>query len=263
MPFSIATWNVNSIRARQERLLAWLTLRQPDVLCLQETKVQDDDFPRAELAAAGYQSVVFGQKTYNGVAILARTAPEDVGRGFGDDIEDPQSRFIVATVGPAGGRVRVASAYVPNGSEVGSDKFAYKLAWLARWRAWLDKQQGDAGPPLLLCGDFNIAPEDRDVFDPVVMAGQIHAHPDERAALTRIRDAGFVDLFRRLNPDLTAFSWWDYRQLRFPRNQGLRIDHVYGAPELVGRCRSVVIDRDERKGKLPSDHAPVIATFDT
>jgi exodeoxyribonuclease-3 len=265
----IATWNVNSIRARLDRLLAWLDTRRPDVVCLQETKVADDDFPIAELRQAGYAAEIFGQRTYNGVAILTRTPPagvvrglDDLVRGFGDSADDPQCRFMVATVVTNGEPLRVASVYVPNGGAVGTDKFAYKLEWLRRWSSWLEATAA-SGPPLLLCGDFNIAPEDRDVCDPVAWAGQVLCHPDERAALAAIRACapGFDDLFRRLNPDLNAFSWWDYRQLAFPRNQGLRIDHIYGSPPLAARCRGVIIDRETRKGKLPSDHAPVIAEF--
>jgi exodeoxyribonuclease-3 len=263
MSLKLATWNVNSIRARLERVLGWLDTRRPDVVCFQETKIVDDDFPMAELNAVGYRTVTFGQKTYNGVAILTRDSitATDVVRGFGDGVEDPQCRFIAATIGTAIGPIRVASIYVPNGAAVGTDKFVYKLQWLARWKSWLQANV-NAGPPLLLCGDFNIAPEDIDVCDPAAWAGQVLCTPDERAALTEIRACGFDDFFRRLNPELSAFSWWDYRQLSFPRNQGLRIDHIYGAPVLLERCRSVVIDRDMRKGKLPSDHAPVIADMD-
>ncbi len=257
----IATWNVNSIRARLERLLAWLESRRPDVVCLQETKVTDDDFPIAELRQAGYAAAIHGQRTYNGVAILSREPPVDVVRGFADGVEDSQSRFIVATAFTPAGPVRLASVYVPNGGSVGTDKFAYKLNWLARWKTWLDAHNA-ADAPLLLCGDFNIAPEDRDVHDPVAWEGQVLCHPDERAALAGIRDCGFQDLFRRLNPDLNAFSWWDYRQLAFPKNRGLRIDHIYGTQSLAERCRGVSIDREARKGKLPSDHAPVIAEIE-
>ena len=261
MKITLATWNVNSIRARLERLVTWLNARRPDVVCLQETKVSDDDFPTAELREAGYAAAIFGQRTYNGVAILAREMPTDVARGFHDDTEDSQSRFMVATAATPAGPVRVASTYVPNGGEVGTAKFVYKLEWMRRWKVWLQTYVS-TGVPLFLCGDFNVAPEGRDVHDPVAWAGQVLCHPDERAALAAIRACGFEDLFRRLNPDLTAFSWWDYRQLAFPRNHGLRIDHIYAPASMADRCRSVVIDRDVRKGKLPSDHAPVIAEFE-
>ena len=201
---------------------------------------------------------MFGQRTYNGVAILAREAPDDVVRGFGDGVEDSHCRFVVARVSSPRGPMRVASVYVPNGGAVGTDKFAYKLAWLRRWRDWLATHAGD-GLPLYLCGDFNIAPEDRDVHDPIAWKDQVLCHPDERAALAEIRALGYEDTFRRLNPDLDAYSWWDYRQLAFPRNQGLRIDHIYGPIAVADWCRGVTIDREQRKGKLPSDHAPVIA----
>ena len=261
-PIAIATWNVNSIRARLERLLAWLDTRRPDVVCLQETKVADDDFPVAELQAAGYAAAIFGQRTYNGVAILSRLgAPTDIVRGFGDEVVDPQSRFMVATADTPVGPVRVATVYVPNGGAVGTDKFSYKLEWMRRWKAWLEAR-ATGGLPLVVCGDFNVAPEDRDVHNPVAWSGQVLCHPDERAALAAIRGCGFEDLFRRLNPDLTAFSWWDYRQLAFPHNHGLRIDHIYAPASIAARCRSVIIDRDARKGKLPSDHAPVIARLE-
>jgi len=257
----IATWNVNSIRARLERLLPWLSVQAPDVVCLQETKVTDADFPRAEIQALGYEVEVFGQRTYNGVAILTRSPATDVQRGFGDGVEDPQSRFIVATVATIKGPVRIASVYVPNGGSIDSEKFAYKLDWLRRCKTWLDSNR-EQGGPLLLCGDFNIAPEDRDVHDPALWAGQVLCHPDERAALAAIRDLGFVDLFRRLQPESQAFSWWDYRQLAFPKNLGLRIDHIYGPESLLALCKNISIDRDTRKGKQPSDHAPVIADLD-
>ena len=266
---TVATWNVNSIRARLERLLVWLESRRPDVVCLQETKVADADFPTAELRQAGYAGEIFGQRTYNGVAILTRVSTtgsavglSDVVRGFGDGGDDSQCRFLMATLATATGPLRVASVYVPNGGAVGTDKFVYKLEWLRRWRSWL-QTHASSGPPLLLCGDFNIAPEDVDVYDPVAWQGQVLCHPDERAALAAIREcgSGFDDLFRRFNPQSTAFSWWDYRQLCFPKNKGLRIDHIYASAPLVELCRAVSIDRETRKGKLPSDHAPVLAEF--
>jgi len=261
MLFSVASWNVNSIRARLARLLAWLDARQPDVVCLQETKVADEDFPFEELRQAGYVATTFGQRTYNGVAILMRAAPLEIVRGFDDGVPDTQSRFVVAGFGTAVGPLRVASVYAPNGSAVGTDKFAYKLEWYARLSRWLGTH-GASGPPLLLCGDFNVAPEDRDVHDPLAWSGQVLCSADERAALGRVRACGYEDLFRRLNPELVAFSWWDYRQLSFPRNQGLRIDHIFCPPVFAARCRSVVIERDMRKGKQPSDHAPVVAELD-
>jgi exodeoxyribonuclease-3 len=252
----VATWNVNSIRARLDRLVVWLDAHRPDVACLQETKVEDGAFPVAELAERGWVAAFFGQRTYNGVAIVARQAPTEVVRGFGDGVDDGQARFIMARV--AG--IRVASVYVPNGEAVGNAKFAYKLDWMRRWRRFLDAHTG-ADEPMAMCGDFNVAPADLDVHDPALWAGKIHCHPDERAALLEVRAFGLADLYRLKNPTDKQFSWWDYRQLAFPRNHGLRIDHIDATAALAARCLSVRIDRDARKGHEPSDHAPVIAEF--
>jgi exodeoxyribonuclease-3 len=253
----IATWNVNSIRKRLDRVTAWLAEHQPDVLCIQETKVEDPLFPRAELEAAGYQTLYHGQKTYNGVALLGREPLRNPIKGFGDGGDDGQARFLVAEVG----ELRVGSVYVPNGQAVGSEKFRYKLAWLARWRRWLSTH-GDPTAPLVLCGDFNVAPDDRDVHDPVAWKDQVLCHPDERAALAEICTWGLSDTFRLHNQDAGHYTWWDYRQLGFPKNLGLRIDFILCSAPLAARCRSVTIDRNARKGKEPSDHAPVIAEFE-
>jgi exodeoxyribonuclease-3 len=253
----LASWNVNSVRARYGRLVAWLAEQTPDVVCLQETKVEDDAFPTLELRALGYETVLFGQRTYNGVAILSRARLTNVMRGFGDGDGDAQSRFITASVHG----MRIASVYVPNGQAVGSEKFQYKLSWLQRCHAWL-MRTARPDEPVLLCGDFNVAPEDRDVHDPLAWKDQVLCHPDERAALARIRSFGLEDLFRRHHPEAGFYSWWDYRQLSFPKNRGLRIDHLFGTAAVAARCQDVVIDRDARKGKEPSDHAPVVATFD-
>ncbi len=252
----IASWNINSIRARQERLLAWLDAHKPDALCLQETKVTDDIFPHEALAEVGYQAVVHGQKTYNGVALLSREPATEVVRGFGDGLDDSQARFIGGTV--AG--VRVYSAYIPNGSSVGSDKYQYKLEWLARLRAFLDRQETPS-TPVALCGDWNVAPEDRDVHDPKLWEGELLCTEAERKALQRIVDWGFADTFRLHCQDEGKFSWWDYRMLGFPKNRGLRIDHIYASGPLRERCTEALIHRDERKGKGASDHAPVSASF--
>jgi len=208
----IATWNVNSIRARMERLRAWLAAQAPDVLCLQETKVEDNAFPASELESLGYHVATYGQKTYNGVAVLARQPLDDIVRGFGDGVEDAQARFLVARVSA----VRVGSLYVPNGQAVGTDKFAYKLAWLARWRGWL-AAHAEASQPLVLCGDINIAPEDRDVYDPQAWRDQVMCHPDERAALAEVRRWGLVDVFRQLHPEPGQYTWWDYASSASPR----------------------------------------------
>lgn len=248
----VVTWNVNSVKARKERLLSWLDRHAPDVLCLQELKTEEPGFPRAEVEAAGYHAAVLGQKTYNGVAVLTREEPSDVVAGFGDGGDESQARFVA--VSAAG--LRVASVYVPNGQEVGSDKWVYKLAWLGRLAAWVDRQP--QGTPLVLCGDFNVAPDDRDVANPAAWADTVLCHPDVRAAYGALTARGLADAFRLHHSEGGLYSWWDYRMLAFPKNDGLRIDHVLLAPGLASRCAGARIDRDERKGKLPSDHAPVV-----
>ena len=249
----IATWNVNSVKARKERLLAFLGRHRPDVVCLQELKTESPGYPFEELRAAGYESAVLGQKTYNGVAILSREPQSDVATGFGDGGDESQARLVTATVGG----LRIASAYIPNGKEVGSEKWPYKLEWLARLAAWASRQKG--GPPLVLCGDFHIAPEERDVANPGAWADSVLCHPDARSAWRTLLSAGLVDSFRLHHEEGGLYSWWDYRMLGFPKNDGLRIDHVLLAATLATRCTGAFIDRDERKGKLPSDHAPVFA----
>ena len=250
----LASWNINSVRARLERAVAWVKANEPDVLCLQETKVEDKDFPNQVFEDLGYRVEHYGQRTYNGVALLSRLPLTEVSRGFGDD--DPSARFIVAKV--AG--VRVASVYVPNGQSVGSEKFAYKLGWLKRLRQWLD-QHAVPAEPLALCGDYNIAPEDRDVHDPEAWEGQVLCHPDERAALAEVKAWGVQDVFRQQHPEAGLYSWWDYRMLGFPKNRGLRIDYMLCTAPLMPLCKDIRIDREARKGKLPSDHAPVVAQF--
>jgi exodeoxyribonuclease-3 len=249
----IATWNVNSIRAREGRLLRWLEARRPDVVCLQELKVTEDAFPALALRSLGYHAAIHGQRTYNGVAILSRSEPLDVERGFFDGGDDAQARLVAARVGS----VHVASVYVPNGAEVGSDKWAYKVEWLERLRAWLDRRfaRSDA---VALCGDFNVAPEARDVHDPVAWEPSVLFHPEARASLGHVLAWGLVDAFRLHNQGPGLYTWWDYRMLAFPRNQGLRIDHVFLSEPLAAKCTAAAIDRDERKGKQPSDHAPVV-----
>lgn len=252
----VATWNVNSIRAREERVLAWLAAARPDVVCLQELKVVDEKFPRAAVEALGYHVETHGQPTYNGVAILSRTPLADVERGFHDGEDDAQARFIAATTAA----VRVLCAYVPNGEAPDSPKFVYKLRWLARLEAYLGRRL-DPAAPALLCGDFNVAPADIDVHDPAAWAGHVLCTDDERAALARVLGDRLIDVVRRVHPDRQLFSWWDYRQLAFPKNRGLRIDHIVATPPLVERLDDAGVDRDARKGKQPSDHAPVWARF--
>ena len=256
----IVTWNVNSIRTRLPRCLALLARHRPDVLCLQETKVADGEFPSAPFEAAGYRATLHGQKTYNGVAILSRSEVENVQRGIPDGEGDEQARLLAATVGG----VRVVNVYVPNGESVDSPKFPYKLRWLERLAAWL-RQTADPSKPLLVCGDFNIAPEDRDVHDPERWRGQVLFHPEEHKRLRSLCDWGLLDLLRGKHPEPGIFTWWDYRMGSFHRGWGLRIDLLLGSPPLAGRCSEVSVDREERKestgeGK-PSDHAPVIAEF--
>ena len=253
----IATWNVNSIRARQDRLLAWLAKQAPDVLCLQETKVEDAGFPFEALRSAGYYAVVHGQRTYNGVAILAREEPREVVAGLGDGADDAQARLLSARV--AG--LRVLSVYVPNGDTVGSEKWRYKLEWLRRLRARLDAHH-TAGEPLLVCGDLNVARDEGDVAHPDRWAESVLFHPEARAALEHVRSFGLVDVFRQIHPEGGIYSWWDYRMLAFPKNDGLRIDHLLATQGLAGRCTDARVDRDERKGKGASDHAPVVASFE-
>ncbi|WP_153109153.1 exodeoxyribonuclease III [Propionivibrio limicola] len=247
----IAAWNVNSLKVRLPQLLDWLTERQPDVVCLQETKLEDANFPRAEIEAAGYAVAYSGQKTYNGVALLSRLGLDDVACG-NPHFPDPQKRLIAATVKG----VRVICAYVPNGQAVGSDKYAYKLEWLQALNTWVAEQLA-ATPQLVLAGDFNIAPDDRDVYDPAAWAGQILCSDAERAAFRRLLDLGLKDSFRLFDQPEKSFSWWDYRMLGFQKNNGLRIDHILLSAPLAEKCVAAGIDRAMRKLERPSDHAPV------
>jgi exodeoxyribonuclease-3 len=252
----VATWNVNSIRTRLERLLAWLERARPDVVCLQELKGVDASFPHSELEAAGYHAAVYGEKTYNGVAILSRDEPAEVERGLGDTA-DPQARLIAARIRG----VSVLSVYVPNGQTVGSEKFSYKIEWLGRLRAYLERRF-DPAAPLLVCGDFNVAPADLDVANPERWADTVLCHPAARTALEDVRGWGLVDLLRRQHPEEPFYSWWDYRMLAFPKNDGLRIDHIFASAPLAERCVAAEIDRNERKGQKPSDHAPVVVVLE-
>ena len=249
----IATWNVNSLAVRLPQVIDWLAVHQPDVLCIQETKLADDKFPHLELAAAGYLSEWFGQKTYNGVALLTRTPASDVVRNI-PGLDDSQARVIAGTVEG----VRVIGAYVPNGQAPGTDKFAYKMRWLAALREWIAAQAA-MHPRLVLLGDYNIAPEDRDVHDPIAWAGQILCTPEERAHFRGLVELGLHDAFRLFEQPPKSWTWWDYRNLAFRRNQGLRIDHILVTEALRGNVVSCVIDKLPRKNERPSDHAPVLA----
>jgi exodeoxyribonuclease-3 len=253
----IATWNVNSIRARQDRLLRWLEAVQPAIVCLQEIKVTGESFPYQPLRQAGYHAAVYGQKTYNGVAILSRTPPDEVRRGIDDAVDDPQARLISADI--AG--IRVISAYVPNGESVGSPKYAYKLHWMGRLREHL-RREFDPSGLLILCGDFNVAPDDRDVARPAQWAGTVLCHSEARHALEEIRAWGLTDVVRRHHPQGGIYSWWDYRMRAFANNDGLRIDHIFATGPMAQRCSAAEIDRQQRSGEGPSDHAPVVAVFD-
>jgi exodeoxyribonuclease-3 len=252
----IATWNVNSLKVRLPHVLDWLAREQPDALCLQETKTEDKGFPFAAIEAAGYRAIHNGQKTYNGVAILARAEMAEVVRDL-PGFDDPQKRLIAATVG----EVRLVCAYMPNGQEVGAEKYAYKLNWLAALTDWL-REELRRYPRLALLGDFNIAPDDRDVHDPAAWQGRILCSEPERAAFRALAGLGLTDAFRIFEQPEKSFSWWDYRMMAFRRNIGLRIDHILLSPELAGRCRACCIDRAPRKLERPSDHAPVLAELD-
>jgi exodeoxyribonuclease-3 len=252
----LATWNVNSLRVRLPHVIDWLGVQRPDVLCLQETKLEDAAFPFAELEAAGYRAVHAGQKTYNGVAILAREEPTDIVRGI-PDFDDPQQRIVAATVGG----VRVVCAYFPNGQSVDSDKYQYKLKWLAALTTWL-REELTRHPQLALLGDFNIAPEDCDVYDPVAWKDQVLCSVPERAAWQRLIELGLADAFRLFQQPEKSYSWWDYRMMAHRRNRGLRIDHILLSPQLAPRCRACTIDAVPRKLERPSDHAPVTALIE-
>ncbi len=252
----IATWNVNSLRVRLPQLKQWLAESPVDAIGLQELKQPDEDFPAEEIDALGLHAAWYGQKTYNGVAILARQPLEDVEYGI-PGFEDPQRRVIAATI--AG--VRLINVYVPNGQAVGSDKYVYKLEWLQRLQAYV----ADAlarHPQLAIVGDYNIAPEDRDVHDPAKWEGSVHVSAAERDALEGLLRAGLTDTFRQFEQPDGAYSWWDYRMGAFRRNHGLRIDLVLASRELAGRCIGCHVDRRPRTWERPSDHAPVVATFD-
>lgn len=257
LSMKIATWNVNSLNVRKQHVLDWLAQSGADVLCLQELKLPDDKFPRADLEAAGYRSWFTGQKTYNGVAILARdTLPfdeSDITRNV-PGFDDPQQRVIAVTIDGT----RIISAYFPNGQAPDSDKFVYKMQWLDALNAWL-RSELQRYPKLALLGDYNIAPEDRDVHDPAKWEGQNLVSPQERAHFAGLIELGLVDAFRRFEQPEKTFTWWDYRMMAFRRNAGLRIDHILLSPALAETCTSCVVDRTPRTWEQPSDHTPVVA----
>ena len=256
----IATWNVNSVKQRLPRLLPWLDERQPDVVCLQETKLADDAFAELlhdELASRSYEVATHGEATWNGVAILSRSGLEDVATGLAGapGFPHPEARAVAATCGG----VRVISVYVPNGRQPGSDHYRYKLEWLSSLREEIERCPDDT----VVCGDFNIAPTDDDVFDPDAYVGQTHVTPPERDALASLQELGLHDVVRDRWPDSRVFTYWDYRAGRFHQDLGMRIDLVLAGAEPAGRTKAVWVDRQARKGKAPSDHAPVIVDLDT
>jgi len=252
----IASWNVNSIRVRQQHVLDWLGAQEPDVLGLQELKMTTEEFPADDYRAAGYHPVAFGQKTYNGVALLSRAEPADVVEGI-PGFADEQRRAIAATYGD----IRVVNLYVPNGQSVGSDKYEYKLAWLDALRDHLERDLARY-PNMVVMGDFNIAPDDRDVYEPEEWRERILCSTPERERLQALESLGFVDSFRLFEQPEATYSWWDYRAAAFRRKRGLRIDLLLASGELAGRCTASTIDPAPRKLERPSDHAPAYAEFD-
>ena len=255
----IATWNVNSLSVRLPQVLDWLAANPVDVLGLQELKMTDDKFPHDAFLAAGYQAASFGQKTYNGVALLARTELTDVVRA-NPFFEDEQSRVIAGTVASPAGDIRVINCYFVNGQEPGSDKFAYKMRWLAGLEAYVKAQLAEH-PRLVLVGDFNVTPEDRDSYDPNGLRETIHHTTEERNYFNGLLALGMTDAFRMFEQPDKSFSWWDYRMLGFQKNRGLRIDHILVSNALKGSVSACTIDRTPRKNKQPSDHTPVVVTL--
>ena len=250
----IASWNINSLRKRQDRLFAWLEATKPDIVCLQETKCRDEQFPVLALQAVGYHSAYHGEKSYNGVAILSKSEPRDVRASLCDEVVDPQARVIAARID----QLPVFSIYAPNGQAIGSPAYEYKLNWYARLRDCLSKEQA---AELVVCGDFNVAPADIDVHDPDLWRGSIMCSEGERAAFRQLCESGLSDTLRLQHKEGGLFSWWDYRMLAFPKNRGLRIDAILASKSLAKKCTDAGIDREMRKGREPSDHAPVWAEF--
>lgn len=253
----LATWNVNSLAARLPRVEAWVAEFQPDVLCLQETKCADDAFPALDFAAWGYEAVHHGEGRWNGVAIASRLGVDDVRTGLDDADLDAEARLLSVRCG----EVSVMTAYVPNGRALDAPQYAQKLAWLARLQEVLAERFDPVSDPVVLCGDLNIAPEDRDVYDPPAFEGSTHTSAPEREAFAALVDWGLVDVFRRRYDADGLYSWWDYRAGNFHKGKGMRIDHVLATEPLARRARAVLIDRNARKGEKPSDHAPVVVDF--
>jgi len=252
----IATWNVNSMKVRQAQVIEWLQIHEPDVLVLQEIKQLTENFPFADLQTLGYHAIASGQKTYNGVALISKIPATDPVTDF-PDLDDPQRRILASTVGS----VRIINLYVPNGSEVGSDKYAYKLGWLASLRQFLEAEL-KTYEKLVVLGDFNIAPADEDVYNAERWGEAILCSPAERKALHDLIDLGLTDVFREFEQPEKTFSWWDYRAAGFRRNAGLRIDLILASNVMAKHCTACYIDKEPRAWERPSDHAPVVAEFD-
>jgi exodeoxyribonuclease III len=252
----IATWNVNSIAIRLEQVLEWLDETKTDVLCLQETKCVDEKFPLEAINNAGYKAVFMGQKSYNGVAILAKDEITDVQYNFPDDETDAPKRLIAGTIN----NIRIVNTYIPNGTELWTDKFTFKLDWLQRLRRFFDTTC-PTDSHALLCGDFNVAPHELDVWSVKAWEGKLHFSKPERAAIHHVKQWGFTDVFRLKNGDLQEFSWWNYREGAFPKNQGLRIYHIWTSESLAKICENCWIDKTPRSWERPSDHTPVVADF--
>lgn len=253
----IATWNVNGISSRLDHVIEWCAVNEPDVLCLQETKCVDSKFPRLKLQAIGFSHIEFlGEKAYNGVAILSKRPLRQVQKNFPGDAADAPSRLIAATVEG----VRIVNVYVPHGTALGSDKFAFKLEWLGRLREFFDENH-DTGQDVLLCGDLNVAPHELDVWKPSLWKDKTHFSKPEREALIGVKRWGFVDVFRQINDELQEFSWWDHFHHSFEKDRGLRIDHIWASLPMAERCMDCRIDKTPRGWEHPSDHAPVVAEF--
>jgi exodeoxyribonuclease-3 len=253
----VASWNINSLRKRQDRLFEWLEITKPDIICLQETKCTDEQFPELALRGIGYYSAFHGEKSYNGVAILSKAELHDIRVSLCDEVEDPQARVIAATIDD----VRIYSIYAPNGQAVGSPAYDYKLKWYSRLRNCLTSEL-TGNSKLTVAGDFNVAPKNEDVYDPALWRGAIMCSDGERAAFQQLCRAELIDTLRLHHREPGLFTWWDYRMLAFPKNRGLRIDGVLASTALAKHCTSSGIDREMRKGKDPSDHAPIWAEFD-
>ncbi len=253
----IATWNINSVNSRIEQVVDWCEKARPDVLCLQETKCVDSRFPRRRFEAIGYEHVAFiGEKAYNGVAMISRFPLEGIQKNFPGDNDDAPKRFIAANVNG----IHIVNTYVPHGTRLGSDKFKFKLDWLARLRNYFD-DNFTTDDDVILCGDLNVAPHEMDVWKPMAWKDKLHFTKEERDALINVKRWGFVDVFRQLNGDAREYSWWDYFHHSFEKDRGLRIDHIWASPEFAESCTDCWIDKEPRTNEKPSDHAPVVAEF--